>query len=184
VENPKLALSDCMTDNSQDSHPVWRAILEKPVKLQWRIVFEDPPDPELEPPPSPATTSHGTDCKVLPFQPLPFCPEHWEFQSAGPISEITILGYARPQVRINWNGLLIKNTFTDQSLEPVQQMHISPWQAIKLRKLISGSYNVYPFLRHQGYAFHLGMGRSNAANQANDETSELHDSRFRENDNV
>ena len=100
--------------------------------------------------------TNGSDCMMISLQSLPFCPEHWQFATNGRISQIAILGYCKPKIAVDWNGLTIQNTFTGQTLTPVTEAAINHWTAFKVRKILNGQYNFYVFLLHHGYAFHLG----------------------------
>lgn len=102
--------------------------------------------------------TNGTACAILPIQPLPFCPEHWQFESASLLSDVQIEGCVRPQVHVNWHNLTLRNTFTGQMLKPKAMVKISPWIAYHARKILHGPHNVYTLMIHQNYAFHLGIG--------------------------
>ena len=118
--------------------------------------------------------TNGPDCVVIPLQPLPFCPEHWQFTSSDSISDITVDGYIKPKVRLNWHDLTVTNTFTGQTLRPPLEVTISHWMAYNIRKIISGPHNMYLFLIHHGYAFHLDhVGNQPSTSSIHRETNEF-----------
>jgi hypothetical protein len=47
-----------------------------------------------------------------------------------------------------------------KGITKAKEMRISPWLAVKARNILRGPFHVYPFMSHQNYAFHLGIGTS------------------------
>lgn len=101
--------------------------------------------------------TNGADCVMIPLQALPFCPEHWQFMSHDTPSGITIIGYCRPKLLLNWHHMKIVNTFSGQVFHPTDTFSLSFRMAHKARRILSNQYNAYFSLLHQGRIFHFGV---------------------------
>ena len=109
---------------------------------------------------------NALDCVSLPVQQLPFCPEHWQFVATSLTVSVTITGYLRPKAHYDWQDVYLQDTLTTQPLDLVTVANISPWSAYRARKILDGKYSIYPVMKHNGYAFFLGLtAETNETNQ-------------------
>ena len=99
--------------------------------------------------------SDGDLCKLVHVQPLNHCPTMWHFEANGNILDVEVLGLLKPTIMVQWNGLILNNLLTNQSMAPPNSFGINCLTARSLRKLLKRKFYAKLVILHNGYASYV-----------------------------
>ena len=99
----------------------------------------------------------GEDCVLINIKNLPICPTFWHFKASKSLTDIDIEGFWRNKMRIDWGDLKITNFKSSQNISLPDSNYLSPWNSLKLQRILRKPFNASLLFSHQGLAMNANI---------------------------
>ena len=97
--------------------------------------------------------SNGSKCTLVPIFTLPLCEEYYNIQYPETVGDLSINGFIYPSLAISWPNFMVTDIASQRTIRIPSQIKIKPWTALRLRRIIDGTFFLKIRIIHNGVTY-------------------------------